>query len=102
MPKIARAPSKSRHFECLVFRNIGIDLGQNLVKFAGSQVAFHLLVPLVIVPRMKTGRDLRPFLQAKILDSLFNFLNAHGWSLILLGQSRKRQTCKSNRHLPLS
>jgi hypothetical protein len=91
IPKNTRAPMKSRHLAYLVFREIGVNLGQNLVGFSGSEVAFHLLIPLVFVPRMEAGRDFRPFLQAKMFDSLFDLLNAHGRNLILPGQSRKGQ-----------
>jgi hypothetical protein len=49
----------------------------NPVQFSGSQVAFHLFILLVVVPRMKAGRDFRPFLQAEMPQRLFDLLNAH-------------------------
>jgi len=50
---------------------------------------FHLFIPLVIVPRMKAGRDFRPFLQAESPHCFFDLLNAHAGKLIPVRQAGK-------------
>jgi hypothetical protein len=61
----------------LLFRNVRVHLGENIIEFAGGQIAFHLFIPLVIAPRMKAGRNFRPLLQAEMLHRFFDLLNAH-------------------------
>jgi len=77
IPRTERVSAKSRHATSFVFRHVGVHPAENSIEFAGGQIAFHLFIPLVVIPRMKAGRDFRPFLQAEVLQRLFDLLNAH-------------------------
>jgi hypothetical protein len=77
IPKTGPACVKSRHFPEFSFRDVRIHLRQNLVKFSGGKIAFHLFIPLVIGPGMKTRGDLRSFLKGELPNRFFDFSNAH-------------------------
>jgi plasmid stabilization system protein ParE len=53
-----RAFWKSRKVAEFSVRDVVVHFGQQFVQLAGGDVAFHLLIPLVVLPVAKTARDL--------------------------------------------
>ena len=73
----------------LISSIIRVHLGQNLIEFARSQIALHLFIPRILVPRMQAGGHIRPFFQAERLQRFFDLLNAHSGNLLRLRTKRK-------------
>ena len=71
--------------------NVRVHPRQNLVQPAGGQVAFHLFIPLVVIPRMEAGRYFRPLLKGEVLHRRFDLLNAHVANVLVPGLKRKAQ-----------
>ena len=46
---------------------------QNVVEFTARDVAFHLLVPLIIIPTVQPRRQLGAFFERKLLDGSLDY-----------------------------
>ena len=80
--KTGPASAKSRHVPQFSFCDVGIDLVQDFVELSIGKIAFHLFIPRVGLPVVKTSRHFRPFLKAESLNGLFDLLHTHDKKLI--------------------
>src|ERR1035438_9332012 len=73
---------KSRKVPKFSFGEGVVCLSHELVELAGGGIAFHLLVPFVVLERMPQRFQFATLLQRKIFDRIKNFSNrAHAGKL---------------------
>ena len=71
----------SRHLAEPTSANVIVHFAQDVIELAISNVAFHLLVPIVIFPSMKPRCEFSTLLERKLFDCTLNFLYAHVFTL---------------------
>jgi hypothetical protein len=76
-PKNAGAFSTSRHVTETVCFDVIFDFAHDIVEFASSNVALHLLVPFIVFPTVKPRCKLGALFKRELLDCSFDLGQAH-------------------------
>src|SRR5262245_21669792 len=84
--------STSRHLAGTSCFDVFFYLVQNVIEFAGRDIALHLLIPLVILPAVQPRRQLGAFFKRELFDGSLDFSKAHISMLPLLDCSSKDYT----------
>ena len=67
-------------------RDVVVHFGQQFVQLAGGDVAFHLLIPRVVLPIAKTARDVCALFERQRGNRSLDFSNrAHAGKLSAIG-----------------
>jgi hypothetical protein len=78
---------KSRKVAKFSFGDVFVHFGQQFIQLAGGDVAFHLLVPLIVLPMAKTTGDLRALFERQRGNRSLDFSNrAHAGKLSPMGK----------------
>ena len=62
-----------RHFADASGLDVLFDFAQNIIQLAASDVAFHLIIPLVILPTVQPRSQLGALFKQKLLSCAFDF-----------------------------
>ena len=54
-----------------------VHFAQNVVELASSDIAFHLLIPLVVSPTVEPGGEFGPFFKREPFNSGLDLVHAH-------------------------
>jgi hypothetical protein len=67
----------------LSFGDVCINLVKEPGEFSIGKIAFHLLIPCVVLSIMETGCRFRSLFKGELSNGLFDLLHTHGGSLPL-------------------
>ena len=82
----------SRHLAELSGVDVLVHFAQDVVELARSDIALHLLIPLVVFPAMEPGRKFGPLFKRKLFDGGLDLVNAHEFNDMQLCPSWQRST----------
>ena len=67
----------SRHLAEAAGSDVFVNFAQNGIELSIGDIAFHLLVPIIVPPSMKPGCQFSALLKRQLFNSRFDLFHAH-------------------------
>ncbi len=80
----------SRHLAQLSCADVLVHFAQDVVQLVRSNIALHLLIPVVVFPAMEPGSKFGSLFKRKLFDGGLDFVDAHKLNNIQKRLSQQR------------